>query len=573
MACKRKLTDYEKEMERLRTLIDEVESSEEEFDEASENESDVEIYSSHDSESEFDQNEEDHKNSDSEESIFVSKNKTIWQKEKTNQKVKTCSQNIITHLPGLKGIARNIREPLESWELFFNSKIIQSIVEWTNIYIEKVSVNYTRDRDAKKTNEVEMRALFGLLYICGLHKSSHTNAQDLWATDGSGIEILRNTMSYKRFIFLLRCLRLDNVTSRDTRKKIDKLAAVREFFTNFNENCQSAYVVGEYVTIDEKLEKFRGRCSFRQYIPSKPAKYGIKIFALVDSKTFYSYNMEIYAGQQPVGPFKLENSPFEVTKRLCTPLFGSSRNVTMDNWYTSYPLAKDLLSKGLTIVGTLKKNKAEIPIYFLQTKNREVYSSIFGFQRSMTLVSYVPKKSKCVILLSTMHRDGSIDETDDKKKPEIIQFYNATKGGVDTVDEMSSAYSTARKTNRWPMVVFYCVLNVAAINARVALMSTKTPPLEYQNRRKFIKQLALSLIKPHMSIRKNMLMLPKSLRESMNEATSNGSEDIPSKRPKHGKGRCALCPRSKDTKTTISCIKCDNFTCKNHSSYVCQKCM
>ena len=85
------------------------------------------------------------------------------------------------------------------------------------------------------------------------------------------------------------------MTDCDARKKVDKQAVMREFL-EFNENCQKVYSVGEYITIDKKIEKFCGQCSFRQYIPNKPAKYGIKIFALVDSKTFHSYNMEIYAG-------------------------------------------------------------------------------------------------------------------------------------------------------------------------------------------------------------------------------------------------------------------------------------
>lgn len=57
------------------------------------------------------------------------------------------------------------------------------------------------------------------------------------------------------------------------------------------------------------LEAFRGRCSFKQYIPSKPNRYGIKIFALSDARTFYTIytfytNMEIYAGKQPEGSSK-----------------------------------------------------------------------------------------------------------------------------------------------------------------------------------------------------------------------------------------------------------------------------
>lgn len=117
--------------------------------------------------------------------------------------------------------------------------------------------------------------------------------------------------------------------------------------------------------------------------------------------------------------------------------------MAMDNWYTSYPLAKELLSKRLTIVRTLKRNKAEVPIEFILTKTKNVYSPVFEFQKFMALVSYMHKKSKCVVLLSTMHREEAFYESDNKKKSELIQFYNETKVGVDIVNEMSSSYSTA----------------------------------------------------------------------------------------------------------------------------------
>lgn len=77
MACK--LTDYENEMVCLRILLHEVESSGEEIDQASENESDGELYSSHNSEfHEFEQNDNDYEKSDSLESNFFSKNKTVY---------------------------------------------------------------------------------------------------------------------------------------------------------------------------------------------------------------------------------------------------------------------------------------------------------------------------------------------------------------------------------------------------------------------------------------------------------------------------------------------------------------
>ena len=93
----------------------------------------------------------------------------------------------------------------------------------------------------------------------------------------------------------------------------------------------------------------------------KPKKYGIKISALVDSRVFYTWKMEIYIGKQPKGPFQVNNSPSSVVKRLMEPLYNSGRNLTVDNLNTSYPLSQELLKKKITIVGTLRKNKREIP--------------------------------------------------------------------------------------------------------------------------------------------------------------------------------------------------------------------
>jgi len=50
-------------------------------------------------------------------------------------------------------------------------------------------------------------------------------------------------------------------------------------------------------------------------IPNRPAKYGIKMYALVDAISYYASNLEIYAGVQPDGPFKLDNSAASVMKR------------------------------------------------------------------------------------------------------------------------------------------------------------------------------------------------------------------------------------------------------------------
>ena len=160
------------------------------------------------------------------------------------------------------------------------------------------------------------------------------------------------------------------------------------------------YIPGPDVCVDEQLVAFRGRCGFRQYIPSKPAKYGIKIWWCCDSQTCYPLNGEVYLGRQP-GQQREVGQGARVVKQLVAPWRRSGRNVTADNFFTSIPLAEDLLKDGLTYVGTIRSNKPHIPDAMKANSTRQVNSSLFGFNDQATLVSYVPKEKQAVLALST----------------------------------------------------------------------------------------------------------------------------------------------------------------------------
>ena len=130
-------------------------------------------------------------------------------------------------------------------------------------------------------------------------------------------------------------------------------------------------------------------------MPNKPAKYGIKIFWLCDASLTYASNARIYVRRQP-GSEPEKNLGQNVVIQLTSPLQGSGRNVTMENYFTGVPLAKTILQRKLTIVGTMKKCKREIPECMKPAKSRETKTSIFGFNDQLTMVSYVPpKKQSC----------------------------------------------------------------------------------------------------------------------------------------------------------------------------------
>lgn len=122
---------------------------------------------------------------------------------------------------------------------------------------------------------------------------------EFWERDGTGLDIFWMTISLERFRFLVQSIRFDDKITRNDWQKLDKLAPICFIFDSFNLNCKTHYSLGENVTIDEMLIAFRERCSFRMYISSKPAKYGIKVFNLCDARTTFISNLEVFVGEQP----------------------------------------------------------------------------------------------------------------------------------------------------------------------------------------------------------------------------------------------------------------------------------
>jgi Transposase IS4 len=191
----------------------------------------------------------------------------------------------------------------------------------------------------------------------------------------------------------------------------------------------------------------------------------LKIFWACDSGNSFPLKGEVYVGQQP-GAGANNNKVIDLVKRLVRPWMNTGRNITMDNYFTSIELANDLLAVRTTIVGTVRKNRRDIPAEMQASRKRVEKSSIFGFDNQLTLTSYVPKKGKAVIMLSSMHHDDTID-AGNNSKPEIIAYYNSKKSGVDNLDHLIGLYTCRRKTRRWPLTLFFNIVDTAGVASYV----------------------------------------------------------------------------------------------------------
>ncbi|GFN91821.1 PiggyBac transposable element-derived protein 4 [Plakobranchus ocellatus] len=267
---------------------------------------------------------------------------------------------------------------------------------------------------------------------------------------------------------------------------------------------------------------------------------------------------------------------------LSAPYNYTNRNITTDNFFTSLQLAVALRlrANGLTLVGTLRKNKPFIPNEFLPSRQRHVHSAVFGFQKDITLVLHVPKQGKAVILLSTMHHNKAVD-LEQMGKPEINLYYNKTKGGVDSLDQLVHAYMSKRQTVRWPLSFFFNLLDVAGVASFV--IWTLQNPLWKENkkhkRRLFLEEMSEQLVIPQIQRRVGAGHVHKSvlLSAELCGVTAPASAPVPAQQEEEEtakKKRCVLCGKKKDRKSKQTCNECKRPVCNEHSQAkkICMEC-
>ena len=117
-----------------------------------------------------------------------------------------------------------------------------------------------------------------------------------------------------------------------------------------------------YVKIDESMVKFKGRLSFRQYLPSKPIKWGVKVWVLAESTTGYISRFQVYTGKEGEQEKGLSH-------RVVTDLMERFQNkhfqFYMGNFYTGVDLLNKLWISRIYACGTISTNRKGLPVQIL----------------------------------------------------------------------------------------------------------------------------------------------------------------------------------------------------------------
>ncbi|XP_060076855.1 piggyBac transposable element-derived protein 4-like [Ylistrum balloti] len=212
-----------------------------------------------------------------------------------------------TEQPGPRRIDENASE-YDIFSKIVNEEIISLLMEETNRYYQQQLLKvggiaslkpHARPRKWQDVTNQEMKAFLGMMLYIGLVRLP--NYESYWSQDELiSLKGFTTLMSRDRFLNILAYFHAaDNdleppreSPNYDPTYKFSKLARL------LIRNWQRYYCPHREMSTDETLIPFKGRTKFIQYIPSKPHKWGLKVWTLAESKTGYMYNWEMYTGKQ-----------------------------------------------------------------------------------------------------------------------------------------------------------------------------------------------------------------------------------------------------------------------------------
>jgi hypothetical protein len=101
-------------------------------------------------------------------------------------------------------------------------------------------------------------------------------------------------------------LRFADNTSKANYEGPAKLLKIFCVLSHLNYKFQNLFLPGQNTAVDESLTLWKGRLSFKWYLPLKAAKFGIRTYELCKSSSGYLWSLVAYTGKDTY----FQSSPF-----------------------------------------------------------------------------------------------------------------------------------------------------------------------------------------------------------------------------------------------------------------------
>jgi len=352
---------------------------------------------------------------------------------------------------------------LDYFQLFFSPDLVDFIVDKTNNYwVHTVSVDVPNIKIGTTLDELYCFLACTLL----MSRNKKLRLSEYWSRDKLlKTDIFSEIMRRDRYLILLKMLHfVDNA-----QQSSDRLQKISSISSRLQKSFENSFYPFQNLCIDESLLLFKGRLSFKQYIPAKRSRFGIKTYVLCDCKTGYVLDSIIYTGSESHVTENAEEigKTGNIVLTLLKPYLGKGHTLYVDNYYSSPALFNFLHANITNACGTVKQRRKGMPIMDKKLKKGEI-----DFRTTSNLLALKWRDKRDVFMLSTFHNSEFIctgkknyKTQEFIRKPKCIVDYNLSMGAVDKCDMVVSSIKSIRKSIKWYKKYFFHLLDIAVWNS------------------------------------------------------------------------------------------------------------
>lgn len=469
---------------------------------------------------------------------------------------------------GPNNIPEEAESPTDIFFCLFTKELIEKIVFETNLY----ATQGTNNRFIPTTFN-EIKCFLGINLMMGLTKKP--SYKDYWSSKMQMRDpFISSVMSRDRFNWLLGHIHINDNSIQPKKHEhgYDKLYKIRPVLEALSHTFSNCYKPQENQTVDESMVKFKGRISFRQYLPMKPIKRGYKIWIRANQSAFVS-QFQVYTGKIDTVERNLGS---RVVKDLTRPLIGNYHRVFFDNYFNDVQLQKDLLRDNIYACGTIRKGRKLEPKDLKDDKVMKRGDADWRITKGG--IFYLKwMDSKSVRFLSNFHNPDDVTTISRKQKDgttkefpclQLVKDYNEHMNYVDKSDMHIATYRIDRKSRKWWHRLFWHFLDLTIVNAYI-IFKNRSPDCKSITLKEYRFAVACGLIGADPET-------PQRGRRSSSPPKNKFKVIVPSEirydkvahLPVHGqKVRCARCStRSKPHRTRWICSTCQVGLCLSDKS-------
>jgi len=223
--------------------------------------------------------------------------------------------------------ARHAASPLSFLQLFLSPGLLQQWTDYTNDYAEQHGAE-----ESWHTTPAELYAFVGVHIYMGICPLPQWHMY--WSRDYQQ-PFVAAVFPRWRFEQLLRYFHVAPPPAAAA--AADPLSRVRPLVQSLQHSFARHYLPGREIALDEAIAAYKGRSPIKQYIPSKPHKWGYKMYCLASND--YVLHFEVYEGKEEHP--SVHGATYDTVMRMVAGYEHQQHVLYIDSYFTS-PLSSTL---------------------------------------------------------------------------------------------------------------------------------------------------------------------------------------------------------------------------------------